>query len=140
MPALLTRLYPPFRAEHRNLLYASDEPDAQLKLADFGLAKVLSRQRGKLLMTACGTPGYVAPEILEEKGYAEKVDVWSLGVILYVLLCGFPVRALRDRRKCRLMANIPIFRYSGVILNPSPSLFLPVAILAFLRRQQRKAV
>ena len=82
---------PPLHAR-RNLLYASNAPDAQLKLADFGLAKVLSRQRGKLLMTACGTPGYVAPEILEEKGYGEKVDVWSLGVILYVLLCGFPVR------------------------------------------------
>ena len=74
------------------MLYASDDPDAQLKLADFGLAKVLARQRNKLLMTACGTPGYVAPEILEEKGYGEKVDVWSLGIILYVLLCGFPVR------------------------------------------------
>ena len=44
-----------------------------------------------MMKTACGTPGYVAPEILNNKGYdSGAVDLWSTGVILYILLCGFP--------------------------------------------------
>ena len=38
-----------------------------------------------MMKTACGTPGYVAPEILESKPYTDKVDMWSLGVIMYIL-------------------------------------------------------
>jgi len=72
-----------------NILYASPAEDAAIKVADFGLARVVS---GKDMMkTACGTPGYVAPEILKNQGYdSGAVDVWSAGVILYILLCGFP--------------------------------------------------
>ena len=72
-----------------NILYASAADDADIKVADFGLARVVS---GKDMMkTACGTPGYVAPEILKNQGYdSGAVDLWSAGVILYILLCGFP--------------------------------------------------
>lgn len=65
-----------------NLLFSSPEPDAIVKISDFGLAKVISDE---LMTTACGTPGYVAPEILIGKGYDLAVDYWSIGVILYVL-------------------------------------------------------
>lgn len=57
-----------------------------LKLADFGLAMVVKSP----IFTVCGTPTYVAPEILEETGYGLKVDMWAAGVITYIMLCGFP--------------------------------------------------
>ncbi|XP_046471949.1 uncharacterized protein [Neodiprion pinetum] len=57
-----------------------------LKLGDFGLAQLVREP----LYTVCGTPTYVAPEILAEVGYGLKIDVWAAGVIMYILLCGFP--------------------------------------------------
>ncbi|XP_052175456.1 CBL-interacting serine/threonine-protein kinase 14-like [Diospyros lotus] len=62
-----------------------------LKVTDFGLSAVKDQIRPDgLLHTLCGTPAYVAPEILEQKGYdGAKVDVWSCGVILFVLTAGY---------------------------------------------------
>jgi serine/threonine-protein kinase Chk2 len=60
-------------------------------LADFGLAKIIGEE--SFTTTLCGTPSYVAPEILEDsrhRRYTRAVDVWSLGVVLYICLCGFP--------------------------------------------------
>jgi len=72
-----------------NLIYLSQKPDSPIKITDFGLAKY---RAGKLdaMTTACGTPGYVAPEVLKNEPYDKAVDLWSMGVILYILLCGFP--------------------------------------------------
>lgn len=71
-----------------NLLVRLDEnmKVKSLKLGDFGLAQKVTEP----LFAICGTPTYVAPEILSEAGYGLKVDVWAAGVILYILLCGFP--------------------------------------------------
>lgn len=66
----------------------ADELDIQVKIADFGLAKFTGEMQ--FTNTLCGTPSYVAPEVLTKKGYTSKVDLWSAGVILYVCLCGFP--------------------------------------------------
>eukprot|EP00126_Sphaerothecum_destruens_P007463 Sdes_comp19864_c0_seq2m12132 len=64
-------------------------PDGEsIKISDFGFATTYQDDSGLFVM--CGTPGYVSPEILKRCGYGPKVDVWSLGVILYILLCGFP--------------------------------------------------
>ncbi len=71
-----------------NLLYGDHTDDATLKLADFGLAKLLDSET--MLHAQCGTPGYVAPEIVKNDAYGTQVDMWSLGVIAYILLCGFP--------------------------------------------------
>ncbi|KAG0650854.1 putative serine threonine-kinase fhkC [Hyphodiscus hymeniophilus] len=67
------------------------DKDLHVKLADFGLAKIIGEE--SFTTTLCGTPSYVAPEILEEsrhRRYTRAVDVWSLGVVLYICLCGFP--------------------------------------------------
>ncbi|KAJ3159810.1 hypothetical protein HDU86_001462 [Geranomyces michiganensis] len=70
-----------------NLLFRGPQDDANLMIADFGLAKVLDE--GAFLQTACGTPHYVAPEILRQSGHGKAVDMWAIGVITYVLLCGY---------------------------------------------------
>ena len=57
-----------------------------LKVADFGLAKILDDQT--LASTACGTPSYIAPEVLEQKPYGKSCDIWSIGIVTYVLLSG----------------------------------------------------
>lgn len=62
----------------------------EIKLGDFGLATKLEYE-GEKKRTICGTPNYIAPEILEGKhGHSYEVDVWSLGVIIYTLLIGKP--------------------------------------------------
>jgi len=71
-----------------NLLLQSADNDSNIKIADFGFAKKCLRPNS--LTTQCGTPGYVAPEILEGTPYDTKADMWSLGVIVYILLGGYP--------------------------------------------------
>ena len=68
-----------------NLLLTSNTPEGLLKLADFGISKIISDE---MLTTNCGTPIYMAPEIWSGKAYDNKVDVWSLGVIMYYMLSG----------------------------------------------------
>jgi len=69
-----------------NLIYESEQTE-MIKITDFGLAKFAKNVK---METACGTPGYVAPEVLKGDAYGPPVDLWSLGVILFILLCGFP--------------------------------------------------
>ncbi|KAF2285462.1 hypothetical protein GH714_004709 [Hevea brasiliensis] len=59
-----------------------------VKLADFGSAEVV--MEGEMINGVVGTPYYVAPEVLVGREYGEKVDIWSAGVVLYILLAGFP--------------------------------------------------
>jgi len=71
-----------------NLLLKRADDDLEVALADFGLSKIVGAQM--MMQTACGTPSYVAPEVLNASGYGKEVDMWSIGVITYILLCGFP--------------------------------------------------
>ncbi|XP_077598926.1 serine/threonine-protein kinase DCLK3 [Stigmatopora nigra] len=86
-----------------NLLIVQALPGLiRLKLADFGLAMVVTEP----VFAICGTPTYVAPEILSETGYGVEVDMWALGVILYILLCGFAPFRSRARDQGELFEII----------------------------------
>jgi len=75
-----------------NILLKDTTTAAAVKITDFGLSKIFADDlAGEVTMkTACGTPGYVAPEVLNHDQYSSQVDLWSIGVIVYILLCGFP--------------------------------------------------
>ena len=67
-----------------NILMASDSDDAELKIVDFGLSKIIGPNESSL--DPFGTLSYVAPEVLLSKPYGKEVDLWSLGVITYLLI------------------------------------------------------
>jgi serine/threonine protein kinase len=72
-----------------NVLCTSADSD-DIKISDFGLSRVVGEQ--SFMQTLCGTPLYLAPEVLtnsQTDGYGRAVDMWSIGVILYVMLCGY---------------------------------------------------
>eukprot|EP00961_Rhodomonas_salina_P224635 3036943-Rhodomonas_salina.2 len=84
-----------------NLMYGSDDPNSsqydRIKICDLGLAR--QYENSEMLQSACGTPGYMAPELLEQRPYRCKVDIWAIGVTLYQLLCGFlPFPYIQDDR------------------------------------------
>uniref|UniRef100_A0A8C2PKV1 Calcium/calmodulin-dependent protein kinase 1Db n=1 Tax=Cyprinus carpio TaxID=7962 RepID=A0A8C2PKV1_CYPCA len=72
-----------------NLLYFNPHEESKIMISDFGLSK-MEGVANDIMSTACGTPGYVAPEVLAQKPYSKAVDCWSIGVIAYILLCGYP--------------------------------------------------
>ncbi|KAL1898412.1 Calmodulin-dependent protein kinase cmk2 [Ceratocystis pirilliformis] len=71
-----------------NLLYQTRDLDSSLVLADFGIAKTLDR-KDEVLTTMAGSFGYAAPEVMLKRGHGKAVDMWSMGVITYTLLCGY---------------------------------------------------
>ena len=70
-----------------NILFESLKPDAEIKLIDFGLSRKYSKN--EKMHTILGTPYYVAPEVLKGD-YDEKCDIWSIGAMTYLMLCGDP--------------------------------------------------
>ncbi|KAI9184340.1 Calcium/calmodulin-dependent protein kinase type I [Blastocladiella emersonii ATCC 22665] len=72
-----------------NLLFRTEAEDADLLIADFGLARCLESESYPLLTTTCGTPGFMSPEILQRLAYSKPVDMWAIGVIAYFLLSGY---------------------------------------------------
>nr|CAB3236351.1 serine/threonine-protein kinase DCLK1 [Phallusia mammillata] len=91
-----------------NLLVSRNKDGSMtLKLADFGLAMEVTEP----IYTVCGTPTYVAPEILAETGYGLEVDMWATGVITYILLCGFPPFRSLERDQEELFEIIQLGEY-----------------------------
>ncbi|XP_062584423.1 serine/threonine-protein kinase DCLK1-like isoform X2 [Saccostrea cucullata] len=89
------------------LVHRNKDGSISLKLADFGLAMDVKEP----IYTVCGTPTYVAPEILSEIGYGLEVDMWAVGVITYILLCGFPPFRSPDRNQTELFEFIKAGEY-----------------------------
>mmetsp|Transcript_67026 Transcript_67026/g.111409 ORF Transcript_67026/g.111409 Transcript_67026/m.111409 type:complete len:434 (+) Transcript_67026:98-1399(+) len=109
------------------------DEQAMLKISDFGLSALYGCEyNSTLLHTTCGTPNYVAPEVLADKGYdGFMADVWSCGVILYVLLAGFlpfdePSMSALFRKIIKAEFSYPAWFSGGIkdllnkILVPSP--------------------
>ncbi|KAM9785565.1 calcium/calmodulin-dependent protein kinase type 1D-like [Neosynchiropus ocellatus] len=84
-----------------NILYYSPDQNSKIMISDFGLSKMVDNG---VMSTACGTPGYVAPEVLAQKPYSKAVDCWSIGVITYILLCGYP--PFYEESETRLFSKI----------------------------------
>lgn len=104
------------RIIHRDLklgnLFLND--DMHVKIGDFGLAAKIEYD-GERKKTLCGTPNYIAPEILTKKGHSFEVDIWSIGCIMYTLLVGrppFETNSLKETyskiKKCEYKINVSI--------------------------------
>lgn len=91
-----------------NLLLASKAKGAAVKLADFGLAIEVQGEQQAWFGFA-GTPGYLSPEVLKKEPYGKPVDIWACGVILYILLVGYP--PFWDEDQHRLYAQIKAGAY-----------------------------
>ena len=94
-----------------NIIFETEEDTSGMQLIDFGFAA--SGVVGQSLTTACGTPQYAAPEILNGVPHGKEVDCWSLGVVTYVLLCGFPPFYHEDEQVSHSV-NGQIARYSAL--------------------------
>lgn len=114
------------RVIHRDLklgnLFLTEK--MELKIGDFGLATKLEFD-GERKRTICGTPNYIAPEVLESKqGHSYEVDVWSLGVIFYTLLIGKPPFETQDVKTTyrRIKMNMYTFPESSAISDSAKNL------------------
>jgi len=81
------------------LINKKEEGGYNVKIADFGMATFSKKNKGNLLYTKCGTPGYVAPEILRGEGYDGKCDLFSTGSLLFNLLTGLYLFAGEDNKE-----------------------------------------
>lgn len=92
------------------LINNREDGEYKVKIADFGMASFIqvpetyNEGAGSLLYMKCGTPGYVAPEILRSEGYNSKCDIFSLGSLMFNLLTGFYLFSGKDQREI-LMKN-----------------------------------
>eukprot|EP01111_Echinosteliopsis_oligospora_P018299 TRINITY_DN8296_c0_g1_i1.p1 TRINITY_DN8296_c0_g1~~TRINITY_DN8296_c0_g1_i1.p1 ORF type:complete len:259 (+),score=50.44 TRINITY_DN8296_c0_g1_i1:389-1165(+) len=95
------------KADNTLLNFEHDEP--AVKLADFGFAQKIGNGKSN---TPCGSFIYSAPEIIKQQSYDKSVDIWSVGVLLYILLCGFPPFYDEDQEKLiEYLSHDPILEF-----------------------------
>lgn len=98
-----------------NLLYYHPGPDSRILITDFGLSKTRQNAKNETMDTTCGTPEYIAPEILLRQPYTNAVDMWSIGVITHVLLSGQMPFADENRRRLYKAILDARYSYSGEV-------------------------
>lgn len=111
-----------------NFLFESKQVGAPLKLIDFGFAHVWNRCEP--MMTCCGSLQYVSPEVLAMKGYDEKCDIWSLGVISFLLLTGMPPFFASTEREMRRRIRAGRLDWSGTRDVPADAVDFVSSLLA----------
>ncbi|OQR88105.1 calcium/calmodulin-dependent protein kinase [Achlya hypogyna] len=109
-----------------NVLLYSSAPGAEIMLADFGFARL---SLGNHLGTACGTPGYIAPEVVKGTKYGVAVDCWSLGVLLFILLSGTP--PFPGSNHADILARVAVGAYS---MDAAPWALVSPRAKALVRR------
>lgn len=102
----------------KNIIYRDLKPenilmdeDGYICLTDFGLAKIINEEN-KMAYSFCGTPEYLAPEILNETGHAFPVDWWALGILTYEMVVGFPpfyTGSSTNHKMYDLIKNKPVY-------------------------------
>jgi len=106
-----------------NILFSTNKPDAELKISDFGFAQdIMTNVFMGQAETKLGTRGYAAPEVFSQMHYDEKCDVWSLGVMTYIMLSGLPPFVEYDESA----QHTPFWIYvNRMEENPTSELILP---------------
>lgn len=72
------------------------DPEGHIRITDFGLSK--ENVQGDTVLSLCGTPEYLAPEIIKQQPYGKSVDWWSLGTLIYEMIAGLPPYYDRNKR------------------------------------------
>jgi len=89
-----------------NILLTTEDRNARIKVADFGLSKI-KKGGNEIMRTFCGTWAYCAPEVIQRKPYTNLVDNWTLGVLMYIVLCGYhPFDMFGDAAEAELLQKI----------------------------------
>jgi len=97
------------------------DTEGGVKLCDFGVSKIMKKDQ--VIKEQCGTPAYIAPEIISEEGYSGYgVDLWSLGVLLYAMLCGTVPFKATNMKDLHLLINKGDFSFPNPISEEAQNL------------------